>query len=85
MNLPTSTSAVVNGKSRMSEALITEAKLQGGEISFNFTHPPAVGNGPNATYNYRGKVTGDTIKGTFTMDWMGHARTRNWEAERLKE
>jgi hypothetical protein len=78
-------SAVVDGKSRMSEAPITEAKLQGSEISFNFTHPPAVGNGPNATYNYRGKISGDSIKGTFTAEWMGHARTRNWEAEILKE
>jgi hypothetical protein len=78
-------SPVVNGKSQVAELPITEAKLQGTDISFNFTHPPAAGNGPNANYSYRGKVSGDTIKGTSTMEWMGNTRTREWEAERLKE
>jgi len=78
-------SPVVNGKSQVSELPITEAKLQGTEISFNFTHPPAAGNGPNATYSYRGKLSGDTIKGTFATEWMGQTRTRDWQAERLKE
>ena len=74
-----------NGQSRVGELAITEGKLQGSEISFNFTHPPAAGNGPNATYSYQGKISGDTIKGTFTMEWMGQTRTRGWEAGRLKE
>ena len=78
-------SPTVNGKARVSELPITEAKLQGSEISFNFTHPPAAGNGPNATYSYQGTISGDTIKGTFTMKWMDHTRTKNWEAKRLKE
>lgn len=78
-------SAVVHGESKVSESPITEAKLQGNEISFSFTHPPASGNGPNATYSYQGKISGDTIKGTFTTEWMGHTRTKDWEAERLKE
>ena len=78
-------SPTVNGKARVSELPITEAKLQGSEISFNFTHPPAAGNGPNATYSYQGKISGDTIKGTFTTEWMGQTRTRGWEAGRLKE
>ena len=78
-------SPTVNGKARVSELPITEAKLQGNELSFNFTHPPASGNGPNATYSYQGKISGETIKGTFTMEWMGQTRTRGWEAEHLKE
>lgn len=78
-------SPVVNGESRVSELPITEAKLNGSEISFNFTHPPASGNGPNATYTYERKISGDTIKGTLTMEWMGHTRTKDWEAKRLKE
>jgi len=78
-------SPTVNGKARVSELPVTEAKLQGNEISFNFTHPPASGNGPNATYSYQGKISGDTIKGTFTTEWMGQTRTKGWEAERLKE
>jgi len=78
-------SPTVNGKARVSELPITEAKLQGSELSFNFTHPPAAGNGPNATYSYQGTISGNTIKGTFTMEWMGQTRTKNWEARRLKE
>ena len=76
---------VVNGKAPTSELPITDAKLQGNEISFNFSHPPAVGNGPNATYSYQGKISGDTIRGTSTMEWMGQSRTKGWEAERLKK
>ena len=78
-------SPTVNGKARVSELPITEAKLQGNELSFNFTHPPAAGNGPNATYSYQGTISGDTIKGTVTTEWMGQTRTKNWEAKRLKE
>ena len=76
---------VVNGKAPASELPITDAKLQGSEISFNFTHPPASGNGPNATYNYLGNISSDTIKGTVTEEWMGHTLTRSWEAKRFKE
>jgi hypothetical protein len=78
-------SPTVNGKARVSELPITEAKLQGNELSFNFTHPPAAGNGPNATYSYQGTISGDSIKGTFTTEWMGQTRTKNWEAKRLNE
>ena len=76
---------VVKGKAPTSELPITGAKLQGSEISFNFSHPPAVGNGPNATYSYQGRISGDTIKGTYTMEWMGQTRTKGWEARRIKE
>ena len=75
----------VNGKAPVSALPITEAKFQGKEISFNFTHPPAAGNRPNPTYSYQGTISGDAIKGTFTMEWMGETRTRGWEARRLKE
>ena len=78
-------SPIVNGKASVSELPITEGKFQGNELSFNFTHPPASGNGPNANYSYQGTLNGDTITGTFTTEWMGDTRTRNWEAKRLKE
>lgn len=77
-------SPVINGKARVSELPITDAKLEGDRISFNFTHPPAAGKGPNANYSYQGTISGDTIKGECTMEWMGHAHTRNWEAMRVK-
>jgi len=76
---------VVNGKARTSELPITEPKLQGNKISFNFTHPPAVGKGPNADYHYEGNINGDTIKGTFTTERVGQSRTRDWEARRVME
>jgi hypothetical protein len=76
---------VVNGKAPTAELPITEAKIQGREISFNFTHPPAVGEGPNANYSYRGRISGETIQGTYTMEWMGQTRTKGWEARRIKE
>jgi len=76
---------VVSGKARTSELPITEAKFQGNEISFSFTHPPAVGKGPNADYHYQGSISGDTIKGTFTTEWTGQSRMRDWEAKRVNE
>ena len=75
----------VGGKSRVNILPITEAKIQGSEISFNYTHPPAAGDGPNPTYSYQGRISGSTIKGTFTMEWMGQSRTRDWQAERARE
>ena len=78
-------SPVVNGKTQVSELPITEAKLQGSDISFNFTHPPASGKGPNASYSYQGKISGDTMKGTFTREWMGNSSTKDWQAERIKK
>ena len=76
---------VVHGKAPVSELPITKAKLQGDEISFRFTHPPAYGKGPNTNYSYQGKLSGNTINGTVTTEWMDHTSTRNWQAERLKE
>lgn len=77
-------SAIINGKAKVAERPITEAKLQGEDISFNFTHPPATGNAANANYTYHGKITGDLIKGDFVTEWMGSSRTRQWKAERQK-
>lgn len=77
--------AVVNGNARKAELPITETKLDGNQISFNFSHPPARGKGPNASYTYIGKIVGDSIKGTVTITWMEHTNTRTWEAERLKQ
>jgi len=78
-------SAIVNGKVRITELPITEAKLQGNQLSFSFSHPPATGNGPNADYKYQGAISGDTITGTVTMEWMGETHTKTWQARRLKQ
>ena len=38
-----------------------------------------------ASFHDREKISGDTIKGTYTMEWMGQTRTKGWEARRIKE
>src|ERR1017187_2364769 len=74
----------VNGKSRVYEWPIRDAKLQGGEISFSVTHPFEIGHG-EVTSSYQGKISGDTIIGTFKESFLEHTYTRNWTAERVKE
>ena len=76
--------STVNGKSRVYEWPIKEAKLQGSEISFSVTHPFNVGHG-EVTSSYQGKISDDVIKGTFTTELLGQTNTRDWKAERLKE
>jgi hypothetical protein len=74
----------VNGKSRVYEWPIRDAKLQGGEISFSVTHPFEIGHG-EVTSSYQGKISGDAIMGTFKETFLKHTYTRNWTAERVKE
>jgi hypothetical protein len=78
-------SPVINGKVQKSELPITEPKIEGDTIAFTFSHPPSNGKGPNAIYKYQGRINGDAIKGTFTTTWMDQTRTREWQAERVKE
>jgi len=73
----------VNGKSQPHEWAITEAKVQGNEIFFTVTHPPVAGNGPDSTTTYKGEISGDIIKGTCELEWMGETHTRGWEAKRV--
>ena len=76
--------STVNGKSRVYEWPIKEAKLQGSKISFSVTHPFEVGRG-DVTSSYQGEIRGDTIKGTYRTVFLGHTFIRDWKAERLKE
>jgi hypothetical protein len=60
---------------------ITNGTVKDGELSFEVT----VERGGNTfTSKYKGKVEGDTIKGTrqFVRPDGGEARTRDWEAKR---
>lgn len=75
----------VNGKVKTFEWAIKDTKLQANTISFTVTHPPTVGNGPDSTTIYEGKITGDTLKGTAETEWMGHTNKRDFEARRVKE
>jgi len=76
--------STVNGKSRLYQWAIKDGKLQGSEISFSVTHPFEVGHG-EVTTSYRGKISGDAIKGMLEMEFMGQTYTRAWKAERPKE
>jgi hypothetical protein len=67
------------------ELPINDGKFEGNEISFRFSHAPAIGKGADAIYTYKGTLAGDTMNGTITMDWMGHSRSKDWEAKRVKE
>ncbi len=75
----------VNGKVKMFEWPIKDTKLQGNDISFTVTHAPTVGNGPDSTTVYEGKITGDTMKGTAETEWMGHTNKRGFEARRVMQ
>lgn len=74
----------VKHKPRVKELPIKEAKLQGDEISFTVTRPSDAWH-EAVTSIYQGKISGDTIKGTFKVEVLGQTFTRDWEAERLKD
>jgi len=65
---------------------LEEAKLKGSEISFTTHMVPTLGD-QTVTSNskYQGTISGDTIKGKVEDEWMGHTRTREWQAKRVKE
>ncbi len=75
----------INGKVKMFEWPIKDAKLQGNDISFTVTHAPVAGNGPDSTTVYAGKITGDIMKGTAETEWSGITHKRPFEARRVKE
>ena len=71
-------------KARITEWPIKAAKLEGDEISFTVSRPMGARSGEVVT-TYRGRISGDTIKGTFEVAVLGQSFSRNWEAARLKE
>ena len=77
--------STINGTVRTEERVVKNGKLQGDMISFTVSFPPASGGGSDITQSYRGKITGDTMKGTMEMEWNGTTRAREWEAKRVNE
>jgi hypothetical protein len=75
----------INGKVRMFEWPIKDTKLEGNHIWFTVTHAPTVGNGPDSTTIYEGKISGDTMKGTAETEWSGNTHKRDFEARRIKQ
>jgi hypothetical protein len=58
---------------------IKEGTIKKGEVSFEVTRER---NGNTFTQKYKGKLEGDTIKGTVEFEINGETRTRPWEAKR---
>jgi hypothetical protein len=63
------------------ETAIENASYKDGEVAFSVTRER---NGQKFTSKYKGKVSGDTIKGTIESERDGQTRSRDWEAKREK-
>lgn len=63
------------------ETKIQDAKFVADEISFVVKRDR---DGRIVTSKYKGKVTGDAIKGKLESDWSGDWQTVDWEASRAK-
>jgi hypothetical protein len=66
---------------RGGEAKIEDGKVKGDQLSFQITRER---NGNTFTIKYKGKVSGDTIKGKVQFNFGGEERERDWEAKREK-
>jgi len=75
----------INGKRKVFNWPIKDAKLQGNQISFSVTHAPVVGTGPDSTTTYDGMITDNEIKGTSVLEFNGVTVNREFEAKRVKE
>jgi len=64
------------------ESPVEDLKFKDGEVSFKVTRE---WNGQKMVLTYKGKLEGDTIKGTVERDRDGEKTTRDWEAKRVKE
>ncbi|SRR5579871_2831250 len=61
------------------ETAIEDGKYKGGEVSFKVTRER---NGNKFVIKYKGKVSGDTIKGKSERERDGETQSRDWEAKR---
>jgi hypothetical protein len=63
------------------ETQIQDGKIAGDEIAFNVIRER---DGRKVTAKYKGKITGDTVKGKVESDWSGDWQTLDWEGTRAK-
>jgi hypothetical protein len=64
------------------ETKIEDGKYQDGEVSFKVNREM---NGNKFTIKYKGKIKGDTFKGTRELERDGQTNTREFEAKRSKK
>jgi hypothetical protein len=63
------------------ETQIQEGGIAGDEITFKVIRER---DGRKVTAKYKGKITGDTVKGKVESDWSGDWQTFDWEGTRGK-
>src|SRR5437764_8512656 len=61
------------------ETPIDEGKVDGDEISFKVTREF---NGNKIVQSYKGKLSGDTLKGKIESERDGQTQSRDWEAKK---
>ena len=66
---------------RDQETKIEDGTYKDGEVAFKVTRER---NGQKFVIKYKGKVSGDTIKGKSEFDRNGETMSRDWEAKRAK-
>jgi hypothetical protein len=64
------------------EVKIEDARFKDGELSFKALRARS---GQELLVKYKGKLTGDAIKGKITVSIGDDERTFDWEAKRVKE
>jgi hypothetical protein len=74
------TGTVTTGKDN-TETKIEDGTFKDGEVKFHVTRER---NGEKFTSKYSGKLSGDTIKGSYETTFGGKEAKREWEAKREK-
>ena len=64
------------------EVAVQEGRIKGNELSFTLTRQQA---DQKVVSKYRGKINGDTIRGTIDSPFNGQPRNFDWQAKRVKE
>jgi hypothetical protein len=70
------------GRKDGQETKIEDGKFKDGEVSFTVTRERG---GEKFVTKYKGKLEGDTIKGTIESSFGGKDQKRDWEAKRVKD
>ena len=63
------------------ESQIQDGKISGDEITFTILRER---DGRKVTAKYKGKISGDSVKGKVESDWSGDWQTLDWEGARAK-
>jgi hypothetical protein len=64
------------------ETKIEDAKVKDSEVAFQVTRER---DGQKFVIKFKGKVSGDTLKGKSEFERDGQTQSRDWEAKRAKE